>query len=218
MAHNPYMDIMNVQGEKDLEENLFIEAIEAFGVEVWYLPRTLINVEELYYEPQQVIFESAKKIDVYIKEQMGFAGGGDILTKFGIQIRDECTLQMSVKVFREIFADVPDYHNPHEGDLIVLVLDNELVSTKRMYFQIKFIQDEAMFYPLGRMIMYEFSVELFDLAGELFRTGNPKIDSINVNYPVSNVATTAPDDTATIETREGGVIDWSEDNPFSEDF
>lgn len=218
MAHNQYFDLLNVQSEKDLEEDLFIESIEAFGVEVWYLPRTLINVEQLYYEPQQVIFESAKKIDVYLKESMGFVGGGDILTKFGIQIRDECTLQTSVRKFRESFVNIPDYHNPHEGDLIVLILDNEPANLKRMYFQIKFIQDEAMFYPLGRMIMYEFSVELFDLAGELFRTGNAEIDSINKNYPVSNVATTSPDDTATIESRKNSVIDWGEDNPFSENF
>jgi len=97
----------------------------------------------------------------------GFQGDGDILSKFGLQVRDSASLLVSKKRFKNETGLV----RPREGDLIYLPLTKGL-------FEIKFVEHEKPFYQLGKNYVFALSVELFQYNHEIFETGQEEIDSL----------------------------------------
>ena len=53
MATNSYFHHQN--NEQDLVEDLTVEAIKIYGKDMVYLPRTLVNKDELFGEDVQII-------------------------------------------------------------------------------------------------------------------------------------------------------------------
>ena len=75
------------QSEQNLYESLFVEAIQMYGQDVYYLPRTVVSKIDLLGEPSQSQFNSYHPIEMYVDSVDGFEGG-DFFQKFGIEIRD----------------------------------------------------------------------------------------------------------------------------------
>ena len=99
MATNVYFKNFTYGREQDLIEDLTIEAIKIYGHNVKYMPRTIIDLDHLYGEDTLSKFDEAIDIEMYIKNVEGFEGEGDLLSRFGLEIRDQITFTVARKRF-----------------------------------------------------------------------------------------------------------------------
>ena len=243
---NLYFNNFAFSGEQTLIEDLIIESIKIYGIEVKYMPRTLVAEDNLFGEDVLSKFDDSYNIEMYIKSVDGFQGDGDFLSKFGLEIRDEMVLTVSQRRFGE---EILDYDGspfalagtpvrPLEGDLIYFPLNGKI-------FEVKFVEHEAIFYQMGSLQTYDLSLELFEYSHERFDTGITEIDAIEDRYSgdKTDLQLTLEDGTLLLfengdaVTQEGyriedtdpqanneffgattsiDFIDFSEMNPFSE--
>lgn len=215
MATNPYINNFH-SPTYDLHEGLLIEAIQMYGQDVTYLPRTIIDVDKVFGEAAHSEFNKGIVIEAYLNNIDGFDGEGDLLSKFGVEIRDQATFWISRKRFEEEayshnYANTEQMFNnyPREGDLIHLPLNGNI-------FQILFVENETIFYDNGQLPLYELTVELFEYAGETFDTGNSIIDHVTTKYHVGENLLNNPADNSQFEIDAGNIVDFSESNPFGE--
>ena len=80
-----------VRTEQNLYEDLVIESLKIFGQDVYYIPRTLVNRDNILNEDPASKFDDAYLIEAYLEDVEGFEGTGDLYSKFGLEIRDEAT-------------------------------------------------------------------------------------------------------------------------------
>lgn len=102
MATNVYFNHFSYGREQDLIEDLTIESIKVYGHNVKYIPRTIVARDNLYGEDSLSTFNDAADVEMYIKNVEGFDGEGDLLSRFGLQIRDEMTFTVARKRFNQI--------------------------------------------------------------------------------------------------------------------
>ena len=173
MATNHYFNHHGTDTpEQRLIENLTIESIKTFGIDVYYLPRTLNDEDKLMGEDNTASYNSAYTIEMYIKTVEGFEGQGDFISKFGLQINDQITFTVAKRRFRELGMTSDGRANiPHEGDLIFFPTTSAL-------FQILFVEDEAIFYQTGKLQSYDMLCEMFTYSDQSFNTGIEEIDKI----------------------------------------
>lgn len=166
MALNPYFNKFKNQPEQNLIEALTIEAIKIHGMEMYYLPRSMVHRDDFFGEAPYSRFSTFKMIEMYMDTTTAFEGG-DTFTKFGFEIRDSVKFTVSRKRFkRETGMD-----RPMEGDLLFLPLNNGL-------FEIKFVEHENPFYSLGKLLSFQLTCELFQYSEEKMETGVPEIDVV----------------------------------------
>ena len=94
MALNPFF-LQGSPSEQRLVQSLINEHLQMHGVEVIYIPRNFVNKKTIIEEVQASRFDDNYAIEAYVNTYEGYAGGGDILTKFGMSLRDEVTLTIS---------------------------------------------------------------------------------------------------------------------------
>ena len=180
MATNHYFNHHGTDTpEQRLIENLTIESIKTFGIDVYYLPRTLNDEDKLMGEDNTASYNSAYTIEMYIKTVEGFEGQGDFISKFGLQINDQITFTVAKRRFRELGMTSDGRANiPHEGDLIFFPTTSAL-------FQILFVEDEAIFYQTGKLQSYDMLCEMFTYSDQSFNTGIETIDEIERQHSYS---------------------------------
>ena len=115
MATNQYFSSNYFASSTDqvLTENLMIEAIKIYGIDVKYLPRNLVDYDKIYGEDDSSSFDDYYTVEMYVKNIDGFQGDGQFLSKFGIEIRDEMTFSVARKRFiQEVSTNEPDVSRP----------------------------------------------------------------------------------------------------------
>ena len=205
--------------EQNLIEDLVVESIKIYGIELYYLPKRIVARDTIFREEELATYNVAYPIEMYIKNVDGFEGEGDFMSKFGLEIRDRITFTVSRRSFSaEILTKESGMVRPLEGDLIWFPL------TRKMY-KIMFVEHEAIFYQLGSLQTWDLTCELFEFNNETFDTNVPDIDLIYAELDVdinTAIATsvTLTDVQAQNEIFEAdgqsGILDFSEIDPFSE--
>lgn len=170
MATNFYFNNFGASQEQLLIENLIIESIRIYGIDVHYLPRTVVNRDSIFREAEYSRFNTAISVEMYIKNVDGFEGDGEFLSKFGIEVRDQITFTMAQRVFDEEISVYTAEKRPAEGDLVFFPLNGNV-------YQIKYVNKKAIFYQLGALQTYDIVCELFEYSNEVFNTGYDVIDS-----------------------------------------
>lgn len=166
MSTNHYFNNLKASNEQNLVEDLVIESIKIHGVDVFYLPRTIVNKDSIFGEDPLSRFSSNRPIEMYMENVQGFAGG-DVIGKFGLEIRDSASFVVSKKRFQKETGML----RPLEGDIIYFPLT-------KGFFEIKYVEHENPFFQLGKNYVFKLSVELFQFNEETFNTGEPEIDAI----------------------------------------
>jgi len=189
MSTNQYFNPFpanQITNEQLLVEDLVIEAMQIYGMDIWYLPRETRNqVDYLFGEDTLKQYVKAYSIEMYLENIQGMEGEGDYVSKFGFEIRDEVNYLVS----RRRFAATTGQLRPNEGDLIYV----PLVSS---FFEITFVEhenDQAMYYTLGRgrdANVYVFALKLkkFVFSNEIIQTGVAEVDNdIRDHYPRTRI-------------------------------
>lgn len=158
-------------------EDLVIEAMQIYGMDLYYLPRNNdVQRDFLFGDDALKTFDRAYSIEMYLENVTGMDGEGDFISKFGLEIRDELTLLVSRRRFKMTTA-ASNLIRPREGDLIYVPLIQN-------FFEITFVEhenDQAMFHTLGRgrggnVYLYALKLKQYVFSNEVVQTGITEID------------------------------------------
>lgn len=188
MTLNPFF-LQGSTNEQFLVQDIINEQLRIYGVEVYYLPRKIFKTDDIVREIQSSKFDDSFLIEMYINNYDGYAPDSDIMTKFGLRLKNEVSLIVSRERYEEFIAPflegissgiregvIEDYtfgdliQRPKEGDLIYFPLGERL-------FEIKRVESEKPFYQLGRNYIYELNCELFEYENEQLDTSIEEVDN-----------------------------------------
>ena len=157
--------------EKNLYEDLIIEQLKIYGQDTYYLPREEITRDSILGNTTDK-FTDAYAIEMYVEDVNGFAGQGDLVGKFGLEVRDELTLVVARRTF-EILVDntsnTLSINRPREGDIIWL-------ERFKKFFQIDFVEDEDPMYQINDLPIFKLKCSMWEYASESVETGVTDID------------------------------------------
>ena len=164
----------SVSTEQQLYEDLVVESLRIYGHETYYLPRQIIEEDTILNEDVQSKFGDAYSVEMYIENAEGFEGEGDLMSKFGVQVRDQATFVISLRTwerFISLDSNLATSFRPNEGDLVYFPLSGSM-------FEIKFVEHEDPFYQVGKLFVFKLRCELFEYSQEDFDTSVIAIDQI----------------------------------------
>jgi hypothetical protein len=212
MATNKYFNYFTYGREQDTAEDLIIESIKIHGLDVKYMPRTIIGPDALLGEDPLSKFDDAIDIEMYVKNTQNFEGEGDFLSKFNLEIRDSMTLVMARKRWEQVSNEkvltevgyniqLEEANTGRWANSVALRLETGgtegyQTSSTRPYegdfiyfplnkklYEVKFVEHEQVFYQHGKLYTYELRCELVDrITGVDLATGNTEIDAIETRY------------------------------------
>ncbi len=175
---NPFF-LQGSQGEQGLVQDLINEQLRMYGLDCHYIPRKLMTSRTIMKEVTESRFDQAFPLEAYLMNVDGYAGQGDILSKFGVRVTTEATFVISRERFEESVAPFlekqeDDYeisNRPREGDLIFSPLGKKL-------FEIKYVEFEKPNYQLRKNYTYQLTCEVFEYEDEVIDTNVEKIDQV----------------------------------------
>ena len=175
---NPFF-LQGSQGEQGLVQDLINEQLRTYGLDCHYIPRKLMTSRTIMKEVVESRFDQAFPLEAYLMNVDGYAGQGDILTKFGVRVTTEATFVISRERFEESVAPFleqqeDDYeisNRPREGDLLFSPLGKKL-------FEIKYVEFEKPNYQLRKNYTYQLTCEVFEYEDEVIDTNVNVIDEV----------------------------------------
>ena len=206
-----------VSTEQQLYEDLVVESLRIYGHEVYYLPREIVEEDSILNEDVQSRFGDAYQVEMYLENTDGFEGEGDLMSKFGVQVRDQATFIISLRSwerFISLDSNLATSFRPNEGDLIYFPLSGSM-------FEIKFVEHEDPFYQVGKLFVFKLRTELFEYSQEDFDTGIGDIDLIEDEqaYTISmtmtsgnNIDYIANENISFNRNVVGEVVSWNDNN------
>ena len=228
--------------EQNLYEALIIESMKIYGIQTYYIPRKPFNQDPILGEDPYNSFNHAYPVEMYMENVTGYAGEDEIITKFGLDIRDSATFVVSRKRWKETVGDtgnsILDFR-PTEGDIIYMPLTQS-------FFEIRKVDSQTPFFQIGKLYVYRMNCELYQYSNEVFDTGVSEIDNIfgqftqsidkfelldesgyallneggkimplmTESYSANNDPGNADNDSFTLE--RNATLDFSERNPFGD--
>lgn len=222
-------------------EDLIIECLKIYGFDTYYLPRNEVNEDVILGEDTLNNYQHAYPLEMYMQNTSGFEGDGDLMSKFGVEIRDTATFVVARRRWDETIARSGNAvltTRPAEGDIVYFPLT-------KAFFEIKRVEATDPFFQVGKLYVYKLECELFRYSSETFNTGVTEIDDLaaekstdvndfNIlledNYrmllqeytPASliletyNLSTILPNVGNEDFRSEISVLDFTETNPFGE--
>lgn len=169
---NPYIN-NPAHSEQDLIESLITEAIDIHAETFYYIPRKLVNPDEILGEDRLSKFKHAYPIDAYFENATNFDGQGAFIQRYGGLVDYSATLLISRRRWQEIVGQhgttiLPN--RPVEGDLIYYPLTDSL-------FQIMYVDDKNPFAQWGDFYTWRLTIELHQYASEEIDTDLPEINA-----------------------------------------
>jgi hypothetical protein len=233
---------MGRSSEQLLMEDLIIECLKIYGFEVYYMPRSEVNRDTIFTEDPLNMYKFAHSMEMYLQNISGFEGDGDLMTRFGVEIRDQATFIVSQRRWEELVGRTGTSvlsTRPAEGDIVFLPLTNS-------FFEIKRVESRDPFFQVGKLYVYRLDCELIQYSSERFDTGVEDIDIrgnagtdmrgyelvfednigallledeshslfILEDYDVDRID--GQSQNTDFETEAFGILDFSEKNPFGE--
>lgn len=223
-------------------EDLIIECLKFYGFDTYYVPRKSVDLDSILNEDTLQKYTHAYPIEMYLQNVDGWDGEGELLTKFGLEIRNSATLVVARRRWEDTIGAQGNTvlpNRPAEGDIVYFPLT-------KSYFEIKKVDATDPFFQLGKLYVYKLQVELMQFSSEIFQTGVAEIDDfaasvsldtgewqllleddrrmlLEYNTPsvliLEEMVITTIDKDADNEFFEIGIsdiLDFSEHNPFGE--
>ena len=166
------------QNEQFLYEDLVIEALQIYGHDVVYLPRELVNKDDLFGEDPLSKFDESYQIEMYMETVEGYEGEKELVSRFGLEIRDETTFVVARRRWDNVISisqNLITSMRPNEGDLIFMPNVNRI-------WEIAFVDIDDPFYQVDNLPVYKMFCRTFEYSGERLDTGISVIDNIETTY------------------------------------
>ena len=151
---------------------LLNKKIKVYGIDLNYMPRTLVNEDKLFGDDRSSQFKDSRTVEMYIKNVDGFEGEGTFVSNFGLEVRDQITLTVAKRRWEELaFEGSGRDKEPKAGDLIYFPLTDGL-------FTVLGVTDTNTFFQTGALQTFDLTCELFTYGDEKIDTGIEEIDDI----------------------------------------
>lgn len=163
-----------VKSEQALFEDLIVESIKVYGFDMFYLPRNIVSQDMLLNEDTETRFDAAFNIEMYIETIEGYEGDGVLMSKFGLEIRNQLKIAVSRRRWEQSIGKWNKGFNnyrPSEGDLVY-------IPDIKGLFEIKLVDLESPFHQLNNLPVYKMTLQLFEYRGEDLNTGIKQIDAV----------------------------------------
>jgi hypothetical protein len=208
------------------------------------MPRSVSNPDLILTEDPSNKYEHAFPIERYLEEVAGFAGDDELITKFGLEIRNTANFVVSRRRWKDVIGDTNTSvlnFRPTEGDIIYF-------PKTQSFFEIRKVDSQTPFFQVGKLFIYRMSCELMQFSNEKINTGIAEIDNFAASFgvtlddyellqesgegllletydisPILNESPVINNDTAgaendTFTAEVNNVFDFSDRNPFGEAF
>ena len=219
MATNVYFNNYDNFNEQNLVDDLVIESIQIFGLDVTYVSGLFNNIDDIFNEDDTPLYDEMYSFEVYVKNVDGFEGEGDFLSKFGLQIRDQVTFTVAIRTFERFVTRVNQTKvRPRENDIIWLPLNQKM-------YKVTYVEHESVFYQSGSLQVYDIKCELMEYSNERFDTGRYEIDHYFDGINSTTDFVTTLEDVANndpiaqnfeFEKLADDILDFSDIDPFSD--
>ena len=156
-----------VKTEQNLYEDLVVESLRMYGHEVYYLPRNVVERDDILNEDVQSSFDDAYSVEMYLENTDGIAEQGDLMSKFGVYVEEEATFVISLRSWERFIStdsNLVTSLRPNEGDVIYFPLSGSM-------FEIRYVEDSNPFYQVGKLFVFKMRCTLFEYSNEDFETG-----------------------------------------------
>ena len=175
MPTNVYFDT-GTTSEQRLYEDLIIEQLKIYGQDVFYLPRKIVNKDNIFGEDPASQFDDSYIIEMYVDNTDGYMGEQEIIKKFGLELRDDIVFTLSKTRWETLVKNNSDLtaERPQEGDLVYF-------PTTNAFFEIQFVEHEQPFYQQSALPVYKLSCTRFEYSSERLDTGIAAIDSVETS-------------------------------------
>ena len=173
MGTSVYFD-KGTNTEQTLYEDLIVEQLRVFGHDVYYLPRTLVKEDTLFGEDVLSKFDDAYGIEMFMEQVEGYGGEKELVSKFGLEIRDEATFVVSRRRWISLIgadSNLIVSTRPNEGDLIYFPRLQKL-------FEINFVDHDDPFFQVDNLPVFKLYCSTFEYSSEQLDTGITAIDAI----------------------------------------
>ena len=211
MAVNKFFHDSNktsISAERNLYKNLIKEAIQIHGHDVYYVNRTFVNEDTIFGEDTSSTFSESQLIEMYVENaEGGLEGEKELVSKFGLDIKDEVTFVVSKERFQDITKQVVLESGTTETFGAVL-LEDETTTSESAYlvnedestdadrplegdlvfhpiinkmFEISFVDHDEPFFQLDNNPVYKLKCRLFEYGSEGLDTGVSAIDQIETD-------------------------------------
>ena len=173
MPRNVYIS-NGVKTEQDLYEELIIEAMQIYGTDVYYIPRSYYSIDTILNEDTLSKFEAAFKLEMYIESIDGLEGDGKLYSKFGFEIRDQINFVVSRRRWNQLIGHqglTAESVRPREGDLIYIPLSKGL-------FEIRYVEDKKPFFQVKNVPTFKLTCENFEYGNQEINTGIEEVDKL----------------------------------------
>jgi hypothetical protein len=173
MPTNVYFDT-GTKPEQHLYEDLIIEQLQIYGQDVYYIPRKMAGVDNIFGEDNSSSFEDSYLIEMYMETIDGYEGKKDLMSKFGLDIQDDATFVVARRRWEQFVSvdnNIIVSSRPNEGDLIYFPKASKL-------FEITFVDHDDPFYQVHNLPTYKLKCKTFEYASEAIDTGIAEIDAI----------------------------------------
>ena len=169
---NPFFTKDGIVSEQKLHEELIIEAIQIHGHDVYYLPREIVNLDNILNEDILSRFSDKHLIECYVETYDDYEGDGTLISKFGLEIRNNARISIAKRRFAD---SVVTGKRPQEGDLIYFAMFNGL-------FEITYVDGEKPFHQFANLPKWTLTIEQFEYSSEKLNTGNDVIDDFESRF------------------------------------
>ena len=200
MPTNVYFD-NGTKPEQHLYEDLMIEQLKIYGQDVYYIPRTLVKEDNLLGEDVLSKFGDAYLIEMYFENVEGYEGEKEIMTKFGLEMRDEATFVVAKRRFEQLVSGDTNLivkTRPNEGDLVYFPKVKKI-------FEITFVDHDDPFYQVHNVPAFKLKVKTFEYSSEDMDTGIAEIDAIETDNSLDMLSFQITMEQATTTTFNEGL-------------
>lgn len=166
---NPYMNWNNYANVQTLADSMVAEAVQARGIELYYIPREYHKPDLIFGEDPMSSFKKAWKFAGYLDSFDGYSGDNSYYSKFGMMVNDEINLTINPNLFKHQVNG----REPRSGDLVYFPMDNSL-------FEINWVQPYDPFYQVGQNAMRKITATKFVYSGEELRPELQRNEGINI--------------------------------------
>jgi hypothetical protein len=134
---------------------------------------------------------------MYFETTEGFQGERELISKFGLEIRDDTTFTVSKRRWEDAVGDQATLiksGRPNEGDLIYFPM-------MKSYFEIQFVEDQEPFYQLGNLPVYKLRCTRFEYSNERIDTNVSDINALEDDKSLDLLA-----HQMSLENEDGAVL------------
>lgn len=141
---NPFLSSLIDGYDADLLQSLNDEVIYTKGIEIEYMPRTVMRKDPIMNEALSSQFEDVKVLDAFVLSSELFFPGNEIFGPVGLQFGPTAS---SLMVSRREFIRITGMQEPVEGDLI-------FVKANKLLFEITNVNNRDPLISGGRMFSF----------------------------------------------------------------